>query len=312
MNKHFLLGAGFALVITFSASSVFAQSLAILSPSSTFSCLALGGKIVTQSECSAANAGTVRWCAPGETPQTGTTGGATCKVDSSFPPACAAGQIPAPGAECIPSGLGDLTQQPAQQNPQPSTSQPVQPATTPTQSDSSASDSKKIIEEIKQKQKQDEEQDETFKRLQEIIKQTQQPEEEIQVPEQQSKKINKSRVSSTRNPAVTLAKKGSQNVDKLLNTLSKKFKKERNKNKKLAVVRSVAKDFMKLCTKYAPSIQDEEFGDEESFTCDEFVAEISEPIASALKSKDADLAYEATYDALDINFRELFDSLTQQ
>ena len=329
--KHFLLGAGFALVVTFSASSVFAQSLAILSPSSTFSCLALGGKIVTQSECSAANAGTVRWCSLGETPQTGSTGGATCKalppLDSAQQPAqstqqgqqlpfCMGGQEPS-------SGTCALKQMPSQ----PATA-PTQQATTPTptQSDNGISDLKKMLEEMKAeqaKEKAEQEKEDLMKMLKEATQKNQQPlfgqqqfEEEEEAPilqqQQQSNKVNKPKLSSAKNPAVALAKKGLQNVDKLLNTLSKKFNKAKSKTKKIAVVRSVAKEFMKLCKKYTPSIQDEDFGDDESFTCDEFVADISESIASALKSKDVDLAFEATYDALDINFRELFESLTQQ
>lgn len=127
-----------------------------------------------------------------------------------------------------------------------------------------------------------------------------------------NQKVDKSKLSSAKNPTATLAKTGLKNVDKLLNTLSKKFNKTKSKTKKIAVVRSVAKDFMKLCKKYAPSAPDEEFGDEESFTCDEFVADLSEPIAAAFKSKDADLAFELTYDALNVNFKELFNSLTQQ
>ncbi|MEK7171495.1 MAG: hypothetical protein AAB739_01165 [Patescibacteria group bacterium] len=127
-----------------------------------------------------------------------------------------------------------------------------------------------------------------------------------------NQKVDKSKLSSAKNPVATLAKTGLKNVDKLLNTLSKKFNKAKSKTKKIAVVRSIAKNFMKLCKKYAPSAQDEEFGDEESFTCDEFVADLSEPIAAAFKSKDADLSFELTYDALNVNFKELFNSLIQQ
>lgn len=335
MNKHFLLGAGFALIITFASSSVFAQSLAVLSPNSMIRCNALG-RMATSTECSAADA-------------SATPADKVAKEKSNLEKGIEGGALqPGQMISCISAGTKQVTveacikaasdmiaggdysslqQQSAQQilqpTVQPSISQPVQQITTPAQSDNGISDLKKILEEMKaeqEKQKQEQEKEDLMKMLKEVTQQNKQPsfedqqleEEGAPVLQQQNNKVSKPKLSSAKNPSVALAKKGLQNVNKLLNTLSKKFKKEKNKNKKLAVVRSVAKDFMKLCTKYAPSIQDEEFGDEESFTCDEFVAEISEPIASALKSKDADLAYEATYDALDINFRELFDSLTQQ
>ncbi|MBI4994765.1 hypothetical protein HZC21_03935 [Candidatus Peregrinibacteria bacterium] len=311
--KHFLLGAGLALTITFAASSAFAQQFGP-NPQTTFmKCLSLGGKTVTIAECQAADK------AAGGAP----TGGANL-------PTCAVGQSPAPGAECIPSGSSGSTQQSAQQN-----SQPSQQATTPTQSetgqpeqdtgDADIADLKKMIEEMKKEKAQEQAQkkEELLKMLKEAAQQKQQPLFGQQEFEQQEfekevpaadKKVDKSKLSSVKNPAAVLAKKSLKNIDKLLNTLSKKFNKAKTKTKKIAVARSVAKQFMNLCKKYASAAaaaDDEEFDDEESFTCDEFVADLSEPIAAALKSKDADLAFELTYDALNVNFKELFNLLIQ-
>lgn len=79
--KYFLLGAGLALVVAFAASSVFAQSL--------MPCGSLGGKMVTTAECDTAD-----------------------KAQGIV--VCATGQLPTPGANCIP-GQQQNFQQPGQQ-----------------------------------------------------------------------------------------------------------------------------------------------------------------------------------------------------
>ncbi|MBI4994764.1 hypothetical protein HZC21_03930 [Candidatus Peregrinibacteria bacterium] len=269
MNKHFLLGAGLALTITFSASSVFAQSL--------MRCGSLGGKMVTVEKCDAADA-EVPICAPGEMPQGGITGPPTCKpslsslqqitpsnqcapgqMPSSANPCllmgsgqqmqqllqpCAAGQSPAPGAPCIPSS--GLTQQPAQQNQQ------------------------------------------------SLFGQQQQTQPTIITP-------------TVKTSNVTLASKGLKLELKMQSSLNSKYRKAKGRTKKLAAVRSIAKKLPTLC-RYISSGDDEADLDEDAFDCDVFVAELSEPIGDALKAKDYEVAYESTIAALE-SFGEVFESL---
>lgn len=309
--KHFLLGAG--LVLTLVASTSFAQPLALSEVK--FQCGSLGGQMATFAECDAADKSL-----SGKTQSTTLSSGETMLP-------CAPGQMPAPGKPCAPGGSMPTNLESGQTTGTPQMTVPQQPSppTPPSQpSGGMPPFSAQVIEGAMAVGQLSADTPIPcpplgggFAKASDCLNAAkgqsniQKPAAEETAPVA-NQKVDKSKLSSAKNPVATLAKTGLKNVDKLLNTLSKKFNKTKSKTKKIAVVRSVAKDFMKLCKKYAPSAQDEEFGDEESFTCDEFVADLSEPIAAAFKSKDADLAFELTYDALNVNFKELFNSLTQQ
>ncbi|MBI4994766.1 hypothetical protein HZC21_03940 [Candidatus Peregrinibacteria bacterium] len=103
---------------------------------------------------------------------------------------------------------------------------------------------------------------------------------------------------------VTLASKGLKLELKMQSSLNSKYRKAKGRTKKLAAVRTIAKQLPTLC-KYIGSGDFEEDLDEDAFDCDAFVAELSEPIADALEAKDYEIAYESTITALE-SFGQIF------
>lgn len=317
MNKHFLLGAGLALVVTFTASSVFAQSLPVPLQGGLMPCGSLGSKMVTGPECDAADAA------------------ADFKPDAL----CAVGQIPTNEKPC----MLQLGQQQMGQQLQPVSSDvdtgerdSLEQAlatgrlkTGQTVSCRSAGGQQLLVEVclqaakdaiasggnfsmpqnqqfnqqqsgFPQQQNQNFQQNQQFNNQQSLFGQQQFSQQQTQP------KIISPTIKSS---GTTLVSKGLKLALKMQSSLNSKYSQAKGKTKKLAAVRSIAKKLPTLC-RYISSGDDEADLDENAFDCDAFVAELSEPIGDALKAKDYEVAYESTVAALE-SFGEVFESLQQ-
>lgn len=341
MNKHFFLGAGLALVVTFTASSVFAQSLAVPLQGGLMPCASLGNKMVTGQECDTADS------ASGIKP-------------TMMAPTCVSGQSSAPQTPCTPQ-FG------TQQN-----LQPIQPGIDPRQQqlqldgltiDSStintaAADRDKIkndlvtgrlqsgqgmnacmlfgngyqmsvkdclqsLDEIiagkvpsiltnqQFNQQQSELPQQQNQNFQQNFQPTQQNQQSLFGQQQFNQQQTQQKIitPTIRSSGTTLVSKGLKLALKMQSRLNSKYSQAKGKTKKLAAVRSIAKKLPTLC-RYISSGDDEADLDENAFDCDAFVAELSEPIGDALKAKDYEVAYESTVAALE-SFGQVFESLQQ-
>ena len=296
--KHFLLGAGLALTVTFAASSVFAQSL----ESSLIPCGSLGGKMVTTAECNASDkAAGITVCAPG--------------------------QLPTPSANCIPG------QQPGQQgiDPRQQQMQSGNFVIDDIAKANAVSEKNKVSQDLATGRLQAGQGmnscmllgngyqmsvKDCLQSLNEIIAgkaplmlladpqsqftadpiaggnispnvQNQQPLfGQQQFGQQQEGQPGVNLVRPTSKASASIKKKGIALADKLLSTLVKKFNAAKTENKRKAAVRSVAKQIPKVW-KYVESAYGEI--DETIFDLDSLMADIADELKS-----DADSAFETT------------------